>query len=397
MSHYDFTIPEKYSIVGDRLLIRTAYEEFFTPTGKTASQEANETNLRENAPSGTITRKIKLKMTRILSNWLSALELSPVASNGHKVNLPTFVTLTLPAKQFHTDKELNAKALNRFITQVKRSHEVTHYLWRAERQENGNIHYHVVIDKFIGWQAVRKYWNAIMNDLGYIDHYRNEQSQFHQFGFQVRKDMLQSWPEDSQRKAYNEGIESNWSNPNSTDIHALYKVKNVSSYISKYVTKADEFQKLLDLKKAYEDQQLSEDEYNVHKEIIQSEIDRKKINGRCWGCSDELRKLKNHELIECEDCFHLTDALIKDENTKVVTTENFTIIYNKKMQQYAASYPAVKASITFHQQRNFDFLYTSTDYFNHKYNRQPEEQSKLFNASTNGNSSSKKVLQLDLF
>lgn len=87
-----------------------------------------------------------------------------------KVKL-VMATLTLSSKQIHTDKEIKAKVLEPFLKKLKYSYDIVNYFWRAEPQDNGNIHFHLVIDKFIDKFDLQDYWNFYQNKLGYVDRY----------------------------------------------------------------------------------------------------------------------------------------------------------------------------------------------------------------------------------
>ena len=124
---------------------------------------------------------------------------------------PTFITLTLSYEQIQCDKYIKRHLLMRFIEEIKSSHNVVNYIWRAEPQINGNIHFHIIADRFIKWQDVRKLWNSIQEKHDYIDAF--EQKHGHR-------------------------------DPNSTDIHGLRGVNNIAAYICKYMTKSQPLRKI---------------------------------------------------------------------------------------------------------------------------------------------------------
>jgi hypothetical protein len=176
-----------------------------------------------------------------------------------------FITLTLPANQVHSDILIKDQLLNQFLIELKKFENVKNYLWRAEKQKNGNIHFHILVDRFIPWSTLRDRWNRITNKLGYCDNYREEMRLFHSTGFKVRADLLANWDYKKQIKAYQHGKANDWSSPNSTDIHSLKHVTNAVSYMLKYCTK---------------------DEANDN------------IEGRLWGCSESLANIKGAVSIE---------------------------------------------------------------------------------------------------
>lgn len=127
----------------------------------------------------------------------------PAAAEGFNVQ-PVFITLTLSYAQIQSDNYIKRNLLMRFIEEMKKEHNVSNYVWRAEPQINGSIHFHILADRFIKWQWVRKTWNEIQEKHDYIDAF--DQKHGHR-------------------------------NPNSTDIHGLRDVNNIAAYICKYMTK----------------------------------------------------------------------------------------------------------------------------------------------------------------
>lgn len=77
-----------------------------------------------------------------------------------------FITLTLSAKQKHTDEYIKDKMLKPFLHWITRSYKSS-YVWKAETQLNGNIHFHITIDTFIHWKSVRAKWNSLLAREGY--------------------------------------------------------------------------------------------------------------------------------------------------------------------------------------------------------------------------------------
>lgn len=350
-------LPEMLTIRGTRCIIRPAYELMEKRKNKSELQINNEENLRNNSPSGIMNRKIRLQMKKIIVNWIEVLKKSPILSNGHREYYPTFVTLTLPSEQIHSDKDLHVKALNRFITTLRRTHEIKNYVWRAERQENGNLHYHIITDKFISHSLIRQYWNTIMNDLGYINAYRVNQQMFHNNGFKYRQTTNEKWTYEKQYNAYVQGVSENWSNPNSTDIHSLKNIEDISSYVCKYTTKSDEFDTMEQLKKSYQNNDIDESFYNTQVEILNKKIEAIKINGRVWGCSDEIKNLKDPSLVIGTNEIKFIDEIISDESSKVITDEHFTIVYSKKIQQKIKEHKTIKEHIDNHYQKAYDIIY----------------------------------------
>jgi len=191
-------------------------------------------------------------------------------SGSHYNKKITFITLTLPSKQIHTDNEIKSKCLNQFLIEISKYNYVSNYVWRAEYQENGNIHFHILVNKYVCWRDLRYRWNRIINKLGYVDRYSENMKEYHKEGFQVRADLLKTWSLKQQLRAYETGLQTNWKSPNSTDIHSIQLITNIKSYLTKYLSK--------------QTQEL--------KENSNSQLEERKEIGRGWGASVIISNIK---------------------------------------------------------------------------------------------------------
>lgn len=170
-------------------------------------QLKNEFNLKNNNNKGIISVKANKRLKTAI-DWLIALSSNKKVYQKSKKRLFNyklgFITLTLSNKQIHSDLVIKQKLLNQFLIEAKKKWNVNNYIWRAESQKNGNIHFHILIDVFIPYWEVRNTWNRIQDKLGYVSRFQQK---------------------------------NNASIPNSTDIHSVYKIKNLHKYFAKYMTK----------------------------------------------------------------------------------------------------------------------------------------------------------------
>src|SRR3972149_2303213 len=161
-------------------------------------------NLGQNQSKGLISKKAKSKIIDRLSWFHKLSKVKKVQSNKNgkywqfKLSM---ITLTLSSQQVHSDTVIKRQLLNNFIIKLKRDEKIKTYIWRAEAQKNGNIHFHIIIDKWIDHQTIRQIWNTCQNKLHYVDNCTASV------------------------------------NPNSTDIHSLRGIGNVLRYMAKYCTK----------------------------------------------------------------------------------------------------------------------------------------------------------------
>lgn len=113
-------------------------------------------------------------MRKIVSTWVRSImlyraEIKRRYDPGRAY--PVFLTVTLPSDQIHTDAVINRACLQPFLQVLKRHHGIEQYFWRAEAQENGRIHFHILTDRYIDKQDLQIAWNKCVNALGYVDRY----------------------------------------------------------------------------------------------------------------------------------------------------------------------------------------------------------------------------------
>lgn len=117
----------------------------------------------------------------------------------------SFITLTVSDhEQKLSGKEAYQKLLSHFLQWLRRTKEVTTYIWKAELQKNGQIHYHITTPSFINYQDIRDKWNNLQKRNGLLAKYFSDKGHY---------------------------------NPNSTDIHEVRNIDNIAAYLVKYITK----------------------------------------------------------------------------------------------------------------------------------------------------------------
>lgn len=268
-------------------------------------------NLRNVRYNGFMSKATKRKCATMLEAWIYTLGYTNTGSTSTDYRSSEklqFITLTLSADQAHTDQELRRNLLGPFIQDLKRYHGVEHYFWKAEKADNSRLHFHLLVSTRIGHQSLRDLWNKHQSYLGYIQRYRASRQQWHKNGFRLDKRRLKHWPLEAQLKAYNRGQAENWSNPNSTDIHSLRQVRSAHAYIVKYCVKS---------------------------------VDKNKVNGRIWGCSDSLRDLvftsKPMGMIEQLELH----TLIRKTQAQTFNGDHFSVTFNFTSTQLQLHAPSL--------------------------------------------------------
>lgn len=178
----------------------------------------------------------------------------------------SFLTLTLSSRQQHTDQILKAKLLHPFLDWCIKVHHVKNYVWKAERQRNGNLHIHLIIDKYIHYAIIRERWNKYQDTLGYIN---------------------QHYIDNASIKTIPNNI-VDYLSVNSTDVHAVKNIRNLDRYLIKYMIKADRKNKL---KIKRNDACCPKKNYELYKYLSQNTknfLKSVKSVGRLWGASHSL-------------------------------------------------------------------------------------------------------------
>lgn len=145
----------------------------------------------------------------------------------------SFITLTI--SQFHdvSIRDAYEKCFVPFIQWLRRTKKVSSYVWKAELQQRGIIHYHITTPAWISYTEIRDKWNNLQRSAGYVAVYQARQMAWHRNGFKPRPELFKHWPLKKQKAAYDVGMKSQWQNPNSTDIHEVRKVNDLSGYLKK--------------------------------------------------------------------------------------------------------------------------------------------------------------------
>lgn len=211
-------------------------------------------------------------------NWLltCSAKRKIFRSNGSAINnfQVSFVTLTLPAKQKHSHSEIKSKCLNLFLTVMRNKYNLENYVWKAELQANGSIHFHLTFDKYFHHMQIRKLWNNCIEKLGYVTAYQNRFYDMSYEQYAAYRSQAKSFDAQRMKKSYDYGVRSKWRSPNSTDVKSVKSVEKLAAYLSKYMAKP-----------------LSN---NNSSSIVQKSA--KSFTGRLWFCSTSLSRLGNIQL-----------------------------------------------------------------------------------------------------
>lgn len=217
---------------------------------------------KSNVSKGEMSRAARSRLIAAV-NWMvmfspkKFVRRKPPKKNFYfKVN---FITLTLSDAQFHDDEWIKSHMLEPFIKWMKRKHNAINYIWRAETQENGNIHFHITTNKYIHHTAIRNKWNQLQYDNGYIRYYFDNHGEHE---------------------------------APSIDVKAVKNTKELASYMGKYFAKARPEKQPNNLTNL--DRFPRPEFFHMQMAAIACggmDCLRRAVTGKQWACSSSLMKL----------------------------------------------------------------------------------------------------------
>lgn len=335
--------PNRITIIPERSpkklidCIDSVYRKLYPNAVNSDISENSLKNLKKKRNNMSLSRASKKKM-------LDSINSMYCLSKGRKVEYKkgkyiynfkcSFITLTLPSEQVHSDKTIKSQCLNQFLIELRKKYKVKNYVWKAELQSNGNIHFHIVTDKYVNYLALRWRWNRIINKLGYVKKYSDRMSKLSLSQYaKLRKKSISEVKE-----AYAKGKRCKWTNPNSVDVKSVKSDDELAIYLAKYLTKKaskEETNNDLSLKLRAED------------------------FGNIWGRSSSLAKLKYINRMPLElikkgierikklkkvkvykgDFFEVLSFRLNKLPKKLSTYINELIIENAKLYNYPFTVP----------------------------------------------------------
>jgi hypothetical protein len=281
-------------------------------------------NLLDNSTHGKLSSSATKKAKKAIKYLL-------LQSNSKKVYNPkfrttfdfkvNFITLTLASKQVHTHQAIKAKLLNQFLIEAKKKWNLTNYVWRAEQQKNGNLHFHILSDKFIPYNELRDCWNRIQNKLGYIDRFKKTEHK---------------------------------RSPNSTDIHSLRKINNVYQYVTKYMTKIQKFNRQRVLRKDISWDEVRESVckkkqvgYDEYRRAVSHGARRflggLNTVGREWACSRSLSNITGAREDYNSEYINEIESLRSAKQTKAIVKDYVSLYYFNASELNEQNYPRLTA------------------------------------------------------
>lgn len=137
-----------------------------------------------------------------------------------------FCTLTFISE---TDDKTAQIILNKFLTTLRSDFEKLQYLWCAESQENGNIHFHLIINRRLPIHKFNALWVLQQYNAGLRFYNQDEQFEIPIEEIKVRYDNTIAGKKT--------GTIQEILNP--VDVKKIKSINSLSGYLTKYITKGN--------------------------------------------------------------------------------------------------------------------------------------------------------------
>lgn len=271
-----------YQIRNSKIVIYRQWQGYSWHENKSESRQENMKKQRKSAYGGTLTRAGKKRMEKAITLLCQASPTRYIYNpiiNRHHYHKLSFVTLTISDVKINRNaKEVYQTCLRPLLQWLTKYKSVKLYVWKAELQKRGQIHYHLATPTFINYQELKNKWNYLQLKAGYLEGYYEK---YHSY------------------------------NPNSTDIHSMRKIKDAAAYLTKYFGK--------------EQAKPKDDKEENQPETPQTV-------GKVWDCSTNLKKAN---YFTCEESNTIDDNIRHAVSTGDAYLENFdyfSILYCYKIK-----------------------------------------------------------------
>jgi hypothetical protein len=268
---------------GDRRKNKTSFlhvseSESYQQHDSVGSRQANDNYRGVLTPSSRKKLQWYINCLVASAKWKDAYNSRTDSWFKFKVN---FVTLTLSAPQRDIqDKEIKAKILSKWVDTMRAAYGLHNYVWRAERQYNGNIHFHITTDTYLPYDAICSTWNHFQGEFHFIREFREKNDS---------------------------------PSPNSTDVHSIQKIENLAAYMVKYMSKdPEEHLAAVNAKKRKLGQPEIDPENHPWRSIPGQPKWNDPIQGRVWDASNGLKKAQKLSFPMSTKMFQVMDHITQN-------------------------------------------------------------------------------------
>jgi hypothetical protein len=158
---------------------------------------------RKLAYKGTFSTGAKKRMSRSIDILIQVSKITyglNQVTGKRQRHFLSYITLTIPSHYNISAQQGYDLMLKHFLQWLRRTKKVNTYIWKAEFQERGQLHYHITTPAWIHYQEIKDKWNNLLRSNHLMEEYIKETGD---------------------------------SNPNSTDIHEVRNITGIAGYLKK--------------------------------------------------------------------------------------------------------------------------------------------------------------------
>jgi hypothetical protein len=272
-------------------------------TAKSIRRQANMRLQAKAAYSGGMSqgsRKRLSKAVTIMSQAIKPVWITNPVNNRLHYHKFSFITLTVASGKNITAKFAYDHLLSHFLDWMTRTvggenKAAKTYIWKAELQKRGQIHYHITTPAFIHWRQIRSKWNSLQRQAGLLDDFAMEHGHF---------------------------------DPNGTDVHDTRQVKNADRYLLKELGKtisALQLQAIGEVRAKVKAGELPAEDADAEIERIKAE--KVLTVGKIWGCSQDLAGVNYFTLDVTREHERTIEQWVLEGRARKVVDDYFSIVY----------------------------------------------------------------------
>lgn len=205
------------------------------------------------AYSGRVTAGVRKRLTKAVNLMLQVSKGAWKQNHAmgyiqyHRIS---FITLKITGVENITAREAYDSCLSHFLDWLRRTAGVKLFVWKAELTRAHQVHYHITCPDMISHVDIRQKWNSFLRAAGYLDQYAGEHGHY---------------------------------NANSTDIHSVNDIENLSSYMVKALTES-----IAEAEKIKQTRPGKTKLVNIGAEMAKDCQNEEGTDGKIWGCSEVL-------------------------------------------------------------------------------------------------------------
>lgn len=253
---------------------------------------------RKNAYSGEMKDGTRKRLTRAVTLMVQASPMRTIwneVSKCYMMHRLSFITLTVSQKKNISAKQAYPILLKPFLRWMRETKGVKMYVWKAELQRRGQIHYHITFPDFIHYEEINKKWNELQREAGTLNDYVKEHGHY---------------------KAP------------STDIHKVQNERDMAAYICKELAKTVNAKRLRAMHMIDSLIQAGEIPKEQRAKFLDEYTGQEMTtDGKIWGCSENLLGAQYFSVPLRSDMLDVINSLVEAKEAREVRGDFWAVVY----------------------------------------------------------------------